>query len=505
MLSNTNLGNESQRQDMNSNDQVSSSQLKESKVDDESRIEEVTKLPLNMSEKFYLQYYVLFENKSNNCWLNSALALLLNNRTLYCNLKSKNDTLLVKILQHYRDIMMYVLSPTKTLSVARLSVASNRVKFVQELALAYLQPLLKCKDGKPDSAFNAVMNLIGSDAKAHSLFVASLNCSMECENCKAARIKSHKKSVITLTKVESFNGSNLVSLCACPACKVPDQKMFLHYQSLPPCLLFHFENGAGEGVLEQVDFQVGARTYHLTGVITLQDKNGPVPHFVTWVRNPDSDQWLLNNDLGPRLTSFKSSNPRINRCIIHMLCFEALDQMGVITNFSGLVSTNKMPCNYAEIPEITLSDDNEEKIADQNQLNCSSTANSKNFFEGAHNHFETNPPSSTNRAVSISSPSVSKKSINAVSVAETFVEKEKCVSNGASSSGATASFSSGPQIESNDENAINESSSKSPKKKGSNPKPKALTEYEERLLNMTVEDVLLNTVFPYFRLGGMND
>ncbi|XP_054722032.1 uncharacterized protein LOC129231692 [Uloborus diversus] len=481
---------------MDAKDRVSSSQLNESKVDDESCIKEVTQLPLNMGEKFYLQYYILFENKSNNCWLNSALALLLNSQTLYCNLKSKNDTVLVKILQHYRDIMMYLLSPTKTLNGLRLSVASNRVKFVQELALAYLQPLLKCKDGKPDSAFNAVMNLIGSDVKAQNLFVASFNRGMKCDNCKIVRTRNDKKSVITLTKVESFNGSNPVSLCACPECKVPDQKMFLHYQSLPPCLLFHFENGAGEGILEQMDFQVGARTYHLSGVITLQDKHGPIPHFVTWVRNPDTNQWLQSNDLGPRLTSFESSNPGINLNIIHMLCFEALDQMGVITNFSGLISTNNMPCNYAKIPEITLSDDNEEKSAGQNQLNYSSTANSKNFLE----------EESTNRAVSILSPSVSEESINAVSGAETFVEKEKCVLSGASSSGATASSSSGPRIESNDKNAIDESSKKLPKKEGSNPKPKAvLTEYEERLLNMTVEDVLLNTVFPYFGLGKKDD
>ncbi|GIX81071.1 SUMO-specific isopeptidase USPL1 [Caerostris extrusa] len=126
----------------------------------------------------------------------------------------------------------------------RIKEARSLLRTIQISTLNYLKPILKCREGKPDSAFCSLLNLISQDEQLKNLFTVEYSWIRRCETCTTPIVRNYKKTIITLSRVRSFFPCSPISLCICPVCKSPDQTVHLEYITLPQCFIFHFENGA---------------------------------------------------------------------------------------------------------------------------------------------------------------------------------------------------------------------------------------------------------------------
>ncbi|GBM92160.1 hypothetical protein AVEN_246036-1 [Araneus ventricosus] len=148
--------------------------------------------------------------------------------------------------------------------------------------------------------------------------------------------------------------------------------MVIKYKTLPQCLIFHFENGAGEGELDSLDFELNDRKYKLSGLIKLErSRDLTVSHFVTWVRDIATDSWLECNDLNSDILSFSVVPPLINLKDLYIVMYEALDDKGTISNVSeDTDNTFKMDSDdtsSSDFPIIELSDEEGTEIEQDNQ------------------------------------------------------------------------------------------------------------------------------------------
>ncbi|CAL1277713.1 unnamed protein product [Larinioides sclopetarius] len=285
--------------------------------------------------------YLMFENNANLCWLDSSMSLLCHNKTL-SYLVNNSSSQIANIKKGYESaISIFNDYSNENTIEERLQRAKLILQKVQGTVLEYLTPILKCKEGEPDSAFCSLLNLINEDSQITNLFLVEFSWIRNCTKCAIPRVKSIKKTIITLSKVMSFNPSSPVSLYKCPFCESLDQEMLIKYKTLPQCLIFHFENGAGEGELDSLDFELDDRKYKLSGLIKLEkSRDLTVSHFVTWVRDIATDSWLECNDLNSDILSFSVVPPLINLKDLYIVMYEALDDKGTISNVSEDIDNN---------------------------------------------------------------------------------------------------------------------------------------------------------------------
>ncbi|GIY37397.1 SUMO-specific isopeptidase USPL1 [Caerostris darwini] len=249
-----------------------------------------------------------------------------------------------------------------------IEFAKDIFKNVQQSSYSYLQPLLKCKVGEPDSAHNALLNLIQQDKNFEDLFKVELLCKRNCEKCGTSEVLKREKTIITLSKVQNFTPGNPEALYQCSVCLSVDQKLCIIYKTLPPCVIFHFENGAGIKEEGLFDFEINDRKYFLTGLIVFKNSN-PFNHFISYVRDIHKNLWLECNDLEENFVKFSSENPNINLEDIYIVIYEALDDKGTLHNSLNVIDEEKMVSNFELIDICSESDGDtseDEKLSSEN-------------------------------------------------------------------------------------------------------------------------------------------
>ncbi|KAF8777529.1 SUMO-specific isopeptidase USPL1 like protein [Argiope bruennichi] len=323
-------------------------------------------------DKSLSKNYLMWENNFNLCWLNSAMSLLAHNKTLH-HFVNENVSQIAHIVKGYESaISVYNDYSNENAIEERLLKSKDILQKIQTTVFEYLEPILKCKKGQPDSAFCCLLNLIKENKQIRNLFLVDFFCINQCTKCVLSRLKKSKKTVITLSKVKAFNPSSPVFLCKCPFCETLDQEVQIKYETLPQCLIFHFENGAGEGNLGSFDFELNGRKYELSGLIKLEKRRySTINHFVTWTRDITSDRWLERNDLNNDILNFSVVPPVINLQDLYIVMYEALDNKGTVFSVSvDTANINRMDLDDKSsscIPVIDLTD--EEKVVEFDQNN----------------------------------------------------------------------------------------------------------------------------------------
>ncbi|GIX72246.1 SUMO-specific isopeptidase USPL1 [Caerostris extrusa] len=273
------------------------------------------------------------------------------------------------------DTMEFNQSSVNDNILKRIKEARSLLRTIQISTLNYLKPILKCREGKPDSAFCSLLNLISQDEQLKNLFTVEYSWIRRCETCTTPIVRNYKKTIITLSRVRSFFPCSPISLCICPVCKSPDQTVHLEYITLPQCFIFHFENGAGNGQFQTtaMDFEIKNRKYRLSGLITLHHgKNAAMNHFVTWIRDKDTEYWLQCNDLIRDFVIFYPKPLVIDLTEIYILMYEALDDKGTIRNKILDTNSNVTAENAEDIPFIDISE--------EDSLKCETGVESEKCF-----------------------------------------------------------------------------------------------------------------------------
>ncbi|GFT77310.1 hypothetical protein NPIL_209051 [Nephila pilipes] len=285
-------------------------------------------------DKSLNQNYLTWENSSNLCWLDASMSLLVHNKTLCHSVPKDSPTQTAYIIESYKEAISIFNDHSSDDSIEkRLQIAKNLLKSIQESVLKYLKPFLKCSEGKPDSAFCSLLNLIGKDQEIKNFFIVRYAWHLICKKCPYSTIKNYEKPIITFNEVKKFNPHSPISLWKCPKCEAPKQEICLEYKTLPSCLIFHFENGAGNGEFdaEKLDFEINGRKYKLSGLLTLQKGQiSSMNHFVTWIRDVITGYWLECDDLNSETSSFTMSQPTINLKDLSIISYEAIDNNGTI-------------------------------------------------------------------------------------------------------------------------------------------------------------------------------
>lgn len=327
-------------------------------------------------DKTLSKSFLMWENNANVCWLDASMALLVHNKTLTESLDEGSPTQIVGITRCYYEAVSILndCSDERHIDV-RVQAAKDLLKSVQESTLKYLQPILKYKEGEPDSAFCSLFNLITEDKSVKDFFDLEFTWVQVCKKCNNHRVKKHKKPIVTLPRVAIFQACSPIAIYQCPVCKEPDQNMMLNFKTLPQCLLFHFESGAGKGELQCKDFEVDGRTYRMTGVMTLEKgKESNVNHFITFIRDPSSDTWLECNDLNDEIMFFCMIPPFIELEDVYIIMYEAADRLGTVENRSIALDKcglgEESVSGGADIPLIDLADDTENSSNEKGTRAC---------------------------------------------------------------------------------------------------------------------------------------
>lgn len=327
-------------------------------------------------DKSLTKSFLMWENNANVCWLDASMALLVHNKTLTDSLDEGSATQIVGITRCYYEAVGILNDYADERHIdVRVQAAKDLLKTVQESTLKYLQPILKYKEGEPDSAFCSLYNLITEDKSVKDFFDLEFTWVQVCKKCNNHRVKKHKKPIVTLPRVAIFQAGSPIAIYQCPVCKEPDQNMMLNFKTLPQCLLFHFESGAGKGELQCKDFEVDGRTYRMTGVMTLEKgKESNVNHFITFIRDPSSDTWLECNDLNDEIMCFCMIPPFIELEDVYIIMYEAADRLGTVENRSIALDKcglgEESVSGGADIPLIDLADDTENSSNEKGNRAC---------------------------------------------------------------------------------------------------------------------------------------
>lgn len=325
--------------------------------------------------------FLMFENKSNNCWLDASMALVAHNKTLKimagCNPASK----LYEIINKYAEAITILNDNANPIIELRIKATKEKLLSLQNHTLEYLQPVLKCQNGEPDSAFCALLNLIYENKFIKESLSITWLWRKKCLKCNTSKLTQSSKPIVTLSKVNYFMPDCPTSVYMC-SCKT-EQEMKLIYKELPPCLFFHFENGAGKGESPPFFFVIQDRKYQLTEIITLEKgEESSVNHFITWIRDPKSNKWLECNDLNSDIVSFISETPLIDLSDVYMYVYESFDKIGKMSIEISADYAQEQDFGNTNVEIIDLSDESEDA---KPAVVSPSEKNAENYKESAAN------------------------------------------------------------------------------------------------------------------------
>ncbi len=187
-----------------------------------------------------------------------------------------------------------------------------------------LQPKLRCRLGQEESPVFALPALLQLDGTVEEHFLCRYRWEFYCDACGHADISVNKKTVLTLPSVPAdFNMANPTMLQSCPRCQSHNQKSHLVFHSFPAGVMLHFQDGLSDGdFMKHSRFMQGGETYTLSAIIRYRQKPN---HFVTLLRDSESNHWLEYDDILPSPFTWQRRTPQIPAREIHVLIWERLE------------------------------------------------------------------------------------------------------------------------------------------------------------------------------------
>ncbi|GIX68487.1 SUMO-specific isopeptidase USPL1 [Caerostris darwini] len=239
------------------------------------------------------RWFPMWRTNLNSCWLDSAMILLAHNGTLWNKIKKDpKSSLIANIICNYK-IAIRILNSAESIQVADINKVHQLLDSARKNVFDYLKVKIGCVEGIPDSAFCALLNILKQNKEIENVFMIKFDQIIHCQVCGLTRVAETEKTIISFPKIKHFNPYGVVKLIKCPACTTPYHELRFIYKTLPRCLIFHFENGAGSGVL---------------------------------VRHGDTDKWMDYDNLKarmPRHLSFAKELPYLNLETTYILIYEA--------------------------------------------------------------------------------------------------------------------------------------------------------------------------------------
>lgn len=294
--------------------------------------------------------FLNFKNRANLCWLDSVMVMLANMETIKSTVENAANSEIRHIIDTYNEaVALFNLTESNEPKCKKL------LEDLQQQMQNYLKKFMKFVDGKPESAFVALFNLIHQDKSSIREHVTSCYVWFRsCECGSSPDCSNIRKEIVTITTElkDFYSDFGLFVKLFCNHCNVEGERL-LYFKEIPPCLIFHFENGVGNCINLPIKFRHTGRFYYLTALV-MYNKNPN--HFLTWIRNPLSDSWIKFDDLSKGHTSFSQVKPQLTGENIYMAAFESFDTRG---RFQTVIDVNEDQIKKPNREVITLSDDDD--------------------------------------------------------------------------------------------------------------------------------------------------
>ncbi|XP_022091230.1 SUMO-specific isopeptidase USPL1-like [Acanthaster planci] len=230
---------------------------------------------------------------------------------------------------------------------------SNRLDKVRDELLCRLQPVMKCTLGQEESPVVALPALLRLDGSIEEHFMCRCRWEFYCSACGHAQIILNNKTIPTFTRVPAdFSMADPVMLLDCYHCGVPNQESHLVFHSLPASVMMHFRDGLPDGDLSKHhSFYFRGDVYTLRAMI--QYRRNP-NHFITVIRDQETNQWLEYDDLMPSPFAWQTQQPHIPAREIHILVWERVGKpcTACVEMHQDITSIRDMPVKTAtsEVP-----------------------------------------------------------------------------------------------------------------------------------------------------------
>ncbi|XP_038051741.1 uncharacterized protein LOC119724660 [Patiria miniata] len=184
-----------------------------------------------------------------------------------------------------------------------------------------LQPMMKCESGEEDSPVVALASLLRLDGSVEEHFMCQYRWEFCCSVCGFTQVNRTKKTMPTFTSVPAdFSMKDPVMLHSCHKCGAQQQRSRLVFHSLSACVMMHFQGGLPDSDLSKHHtFIFSGDAYTLAAVVRYR---GNPNHFVTLVRDQETNHWLEYDDLMPSPFTWQPEPPSIPAHEIHIMVWE---------------------------------------------------------------------------------------------------------------------------------------------------------------------------------------
>ncbi|XP_052763956.1 uncharacterized protein LOC128205932 isoform X2 [Mya arenaria] len=318
----------------------------------------------------YPKVFPQWRNQDNLCWLDVILCLSVHNASLRRTVKSSTvieDCLISKLFAAHDQAMKLVEKiNTKTASEfnsteegtgsvsskgSRKKRSTSRQKssssngeelktderplspnsyeiekvlnVVREEVWQMLSMKLRCKRGQHESPVFAFPLFLKQTPAVAELFKMKYSFEYKCTVCDYTESHSFENLLPTFPElVEDFQISSPAHKKCCPECGNNADHRRMQFTQLPDSILMHFTAGLSKMPLSSLQFSHHGNMYTVTGVIQYLTGREEPNHFVTWLRNPYSDQWMKCDDLDHTLCQYTSSTPTVENSQVHIVMWE---------------------------------------------------------------------------------------------------------------------------------------------------------------------------------------
>lgn len=297
--------------------------------DDESFNKPITVLP----KVFFSTSMIQWKNEKNSCWLDSILQVAVASDNIRAGLRLSGctDSKVWSNLMNTYDQSQIALNDglanshdtavfTDSLSV---NLSSARENFLRELRKSAKQ----LEYGEFQSLLEMLPLSLKVDSKLENMFKVKLLWHFQCSNCPYKSARRSDGLIISMPNtLGHFHPLNAQFKRCCHACKSENASTTVWMEQLPPCIVFHFQNGLSHSNLRVLDFAFCGQLYCVFAVV--QYITGNARHFVTWIRDIKKDRWLRCDDLREPICQWTQHQPKIPPNEIHMVFWERKNSNG---------------------------------------------------------------------------------------------------------------------------------------------------------------------------------
>lgn len=275
----------------------------------------------------FFSLMIQWRNENNSCWLDSILQVAVASDNVRAALSISGCTAnniwndLINTYDRTQVALNDTLanSPETTSSTNSISVdlSNARQNFLGELQKSVKQ--LEC--GQFQSLLEMLPLSLKVDGRLENIFKAKLLYHFKCRNCHCQSARRSGGLILSMPNTfDNFHPLNARFKTPCRACKSENGSTTVSMEQLPPCIVFHFQNGLSDSNLRVLDFALCGQLYCVFAVV--QYITDGANHFVTWIRDIKKDRWLRCDDLGEPICQWTRYQPKIPPCEIHMVFWE---------------------------------------------------------------------------------------------------------------------------------------------------------------------------------------